>query len=293
MTGPRYAVHAYAWTTSWSNDHLDLINHVASLGLDLIEIPLMEPAKVDPTAIRARLDVCGIGVVTSVALAEDADPSSDDERIRGNARDFLHRCVDLSAEMGASVLTGVVYSAIGRRLARRPDLSDMRRSAEVLKDVAKYAAERGLTLGIEPINRYETFLVNTAAQALTIVDMIDEPNVGVHLDAYHMNIEEEDFYEATRAVAGRLVHFHLSESHRGVPGRGTVDWEGIYRALGEAGYAGVVGLESFESMSEAMRAATCIWRQLAPSSDVLVTEGLAFLKELERRHYGAARTTTS
>jgi D-psicose/D-tagatose/L-ribulose 3-epimerase len=156
----------------------------------------------------------------------------------------------------------------------------------VLREVARHAATRGVTIGIEAVNRYETFLVNTAEQALALADLVGEPNVGVHLDAYHMNIEEEDFYAPTRSADGRLVHFHLSESNRGIPGRGTVDWEGIYRALAESNYTGIVGLESFESPSKAMRAATCIWRQLAPSSDVLVSEGLAFLKELERRHYG-------
>ena len=292
-TGPQYAIHAYAWTTSWSNDDLHLIDHAAALGLDLIEIPLMEPEKVDPLAIRARAEACGIGLVTSVAVADDADPSSEDEHVRQNARDFLTTCVDLTADMGAQVFTGVVYSAMGRRPDRGPSAADLRRSADVLKDVARHAAGRGVTIGIEAVNRYETFLVNTAEQALALADLIDETNVGVHLDAYHMNIEEDDFYTATRSADGRLVHFHLSESHRGIPGRGTVDWDGIYRALAESGYSGIVGLESFESPSESMRAATCIWRKLAPSSDVLVTEGLAFLKKLERRHYSGVAGAVS
>ena len=277
----RYAVHAYAWTSNWSNDDLDLIDHAASLGLDAIEIPLMELDAVDPRAVRDRAERVGIDVLTSVVCPEDADPSSEDERVREAGRDFLTRCVDATAEMGATVFTGVTYSALGRRLDRRPERADMERAAEVLRAAARHAAERGVRVGIEPVNRYESFLVNTADQARELMEMVGEPNVGVHLDAYHMNIEEDDFRSPVELVAGDLVHFHLSESHRGIPGRGTVDWEAIMGALGDAGYSGYVGLESFAEMSDAMRGATCIWRDLAPSSDVLVREGLAHLKGLE------------
>jgi D-psicose/D-tagatose/L-ribulose 3-epimerase len=277
----RYAVHAYAWTSSWSNDDLGIIDHAAALGLDAVEIPLMELDAVDPDAIRGRALRAGVELITSVACAEDTDPSSEDDGVREAARDFLLGCVDATAAMGATLFTGVTYSALGRRLARRPDAADMKRAAEVLHEVAVHAADRGVTVGIEPVNRYESFLVNTAGQAFELMELIGERNVGIHLDAYHMNIEEDDFQAPVERVAQHLVHFHLSESHRGVPGRGTVDWGAIMGALVDAGYRGYVGLESFAEMSDAMRGATCIWRDLAPSSDVLVREGLAYLKGLE------------
>ncbi len=275
-----YAVHAYAWTSSWSSDDLPIVDRAAGLGLDAVEIPLMELDAVDPAAIRARAQAAGVDLLTSVACPEDADPSSEDDRVREAGRDFLVRCVDVTAAMGASVFTGVTYSALGRRPLRRPDAGDMQRTAEVLREVAVHAAELGVTVGIEPVNRYESFLVNTAAQGLELLELVGEPNVGLHLDAYHMNIEENDFRSPVELVADHLVHFHLSESHRGIPGRGTVDWEAIMGALHGAGYGGYVGLESFAEVSDAMRGATCIWRDLAPSSDELVREGLAYLKAL-------------
>jgi D-psicose/D-tagatose/L-ribulose 3-epimerase len=284
----KYAVHAYAWTSSWTGDDLPIIDHAADLGLDAVEIPLMELDAVDPEAIRSRAQGAGVDLITSVACSEDADPSSEDDGVRRAARDFLQRCVDATAAMGATVFTGVTYSALGRRLTRRPDATDMRRAAAVLRPVAVHAADRGVTVGIEPVNRYESFLVNTAGQALELMELIGEPNVGIHLDAYHMNIEEDDFRTPVELVADNLVHFHLSESHRGVPGRGTVDWEGIMGALGDAGYSGYVGLESFAEVSNSMRGATCIWRDLAPNSDVLVREGLAYLKGLEREGAGTS-----
>jgi D-psicose/D-tagatose/L-ribulose 3-epimerase len=284
----RYAVHAYAWTSSWSNDDLAIIDHAADLGLDAVEIPLMELDAVDPEAIRARAQAAGVDLIASVACAEDTDPSSEDDGVRQAARDFLERCVDATAAMGAAIFTGVTYSALGRRLTRRPDAADMRRAAEVLHALAVHAADHGVTVGIEPVNRYESFLVNTAGQALELMELIGERNVGIHLDAYHMNIEEDDFRTPVELVAEHLVHFHLSESHRGVPGRGTVDWEGIIGALGASGYNGFVGLESFAEVSNTMRRATCIWRDLAPSSDVLVREGLAYIKSLEREGAGGS-----
>jgi len=277
-----YAVHAYAWTSSWSNRDLPILDRAAGLGLDSVEIPLMELDAVDPVAIRERAERAGIGLLTSVACADDTDPSSEDDSVREAAREFLLGCVDATAAMGAQVFTGVTYSALGRRLDRRPTRADSERAAEVMRDVARHAAQRGVTLGIEPVNRYESFLINTAAQALSLLELIDESNVGIHLDAYHMNIEEDDFRAPVDLVAEHLVHFHLSESHRGIPGRGTVDWEAIMGALSDAGYDGHVGLESFAEVADAMRGATCIWRDLAPSSDELVREGLAYLKGLER-----------
>jgi len=284
----RYAVHAYAWTSSWSNADLGLLGRAAGLGLDALEIPLMELDAVEPQAIRVAAEEAGIELVTSTVLTEATDPTSDDEGVREAAIAHLCRCVDAAAAMGAPVLGGVIYAAHGRLIDGRPERLHYERAAEVLRAAARHAGPLGVRLGIEPVNRYETFLVNTAAQALELAELVGDDAVGVHLDAYHMNIEEEEFGEPVRRVADRLVHFHLSESHRGIPGRGTVDWRAIVDALDDAEYDGYVGLESFAEVSPAMRRATCIWRDLAPDSDTLVREGLAFLKGLSRRRREAS-----
>jgi D-psicose/D-tagatose/L-ribulose 3-epimerase len=264
------------------------MNRAALLGFDVMEIPLMEIELVDPPRIRNRARKVGLGLCTSTACSLRNDPTAENELSRKRALAYLKKCVKATADMGATLFTGVTYSAIGRRISGRPRRDHWRRAAHALKETARYAQDFGVTVGIEPVNRYETFLVNTCDQALTLREMIDEPNVKIHLDAYHMNIEEESFYEATKKAAPYLCHYHLSESHRGTPGTGTVDWQGIYRALAEAGYNGTVGLESFCETSDAMRAGTCIWRKLAPSSDLLLTEGLRYLKRLEAKHYGAS-----
>jgi D-psicose/D-tagatose/L-ribulose 3-epimerase len=281
----RYAVHAYAWKAHWSNDTLHLIDHAKELGFDLIEIPLMEIEHVDAKAIKERLNRVGLDVCTSTACSESQDITGEEEKTRRDGVRYLIECVEKTAAMGGTTFSGVIYSAIGRQIDGKPGDTYWERAAAGLRQVARAAQSEGITIGIEPINRYESFLVNTCDQALRLRDMIGEPNVAIHLDAYHMNIEESDFYHPTLKAAPYLCHYHLSESHRGVPGTGTVDWEEIYRALGESNYRGVVGLESFTEVSGAMRAATCIWRELAPSSDYLLTEGLKYLKGMEKKWY--------
>jgi D-psicose/D-tagatose/L-ribulose 3-epimerase len=282
----KYAVHAYAWTPSWSNRTLDLIDRAKLLGFDVIEIPLMELELVDAAAIRNRAAEVGIDLCTSTACSIANDPTGDDQAIRQRGVKYLMNCIKATADMGATVFTGVTYSAIGRRIAEIPGEEYWEHAAKALKEAARFASDQGVVVGIEPINRYESFLINTCEQGIRLREMIGERNVALHLDAYHMNIEEADFYEPTRKAAPFLCHYHLSESHRGTPGTGQVNWEEIYRALASVGYSGLVGMESFCEVSGAMAAATCIWRKMANSSDELLTQGLSFLKGLEAKHYG-------
>ena len=282
----RYAVHAYSWTDSWSNECLSIIDHVKDLGFDLIEIPLMELEKVDPVACRKRLESVDLDVCCSVVLSDRTDITSPDPSVRRAGVEFLKGCVDATYGMGAGVLSGVIYSPLGFFPEEVPSEKHWERSAEALREVARYGEDHGLTLGLEPVNRYETFLVNTCDQALRLREMIGLDNVKIHLDAYHMNIEEDDFYTPTLKAGPYLCHYHLSESHRGIPGKGVVDWDGIYRGLADSGYDGVVGLESFVQASDAMSGATHVWRKLAPDSDTLVTEGLRFLKNVEAKYFG-------
>ncbi len=283
MSEVRYAAHAYGWTSSWSNETLYLIDKAKELGFDLIEIPIMEIEKVDPPRIKERLEAAGIGTIGSLAISDETDITAEDAATRERGVEYLTRCVKATAEMGATVMTGVIFSAIGRKIEGKPGEEYWERSAKGLKRVARMARDHGVTIGLEPVNRYETFLINTCEQALRLREMIGEPNVGIHLDAYHMNIEEDNFYEPTKKAAPHLCHYHLSESHRGVPGTGTVDWKSIYRALVECDYTGTVGLESFIEVTEALRAATCMWRSLAKSTDYLYAEGLKYLRGLEKK----------
>lgn len=279
----KLGIHAMAWAPHWSDESLPLIVRVARLGLDFIEIPLMGIDDVHPNPIRRALTAAGIEAVTSTVLAEATDITSPDAAVREAGVEYLRRCVDVTARMGAPQLSGVIYAAHGILPAVRPGTDVWERSADCLRRVAEDAMGSGVVLGLEPVNRYESPLVNTCEQAIRLADSIGMPNVKVHLDTYHMNIEEKDWEHAVLTAGERLCHIHLCENDRGIPGTGLVDWQALFRALGRIQYHGYAALESFVDVSADMVAGTYVWRDLAPSGDVLVEQGMAYLRSLARQ----------
>ena len=143
-----------------------------------------------------------------------------------------------------------------------------------------YAGERGVRLALEPLNRFETDLINVVEQGLALCAAVGSPHLGLHLDTFHMHLEERDSGAAIRAAGDRLFHFHACENDRGAPGRGQVAWPAVAAALADVGYAGPVVIESFTPEVKSIARAVCIWRELASSQDELAREGLAFLKGL-------------
>lgn len=278
----KLGIHAYAWCSQWSNSTLDLIDRVKALGLDFIEIPLMCLDTLDAPAVRARLQAVGLDVCTSTVLLGDTDISSEDAAIRANGVEYLKACVHASHAIGATSFSGVIHAQHVKPAAKRPTAATWEHSARCLREVADRAADLGVTLGLEPVNRYESHLVNTCEQAKHLKDLIERKNIRIHLDTYHMNIEEKSYYEATKLAGADLIHYHLCENDRGIPGTGHVDWDGIFRALGELKYNGYAALESFVDCTDNMN--TWVWRQLAPDGDTLVRQGVAFIRSMQARH---------
>ena len=165
---------------------------------------------------------------------------------------------------------------------RRPGEREWQLAADALRGVAVYANELGVTVALEPVNRYETYLLNTSEQALQLKAMIGEPNIKIHLDTYHMNIEEKSFYDAVMQAREHIVHLHLCENDRGIPGTGLVQWDDLFRGLGEIKYDGYAALESFVDCTDNMN--TWVWRQLARDGETLVREGIAFIKSKMKQH---------
>jgi len=278
----KLGIHAYAWTSEWSNDTLDLIDRVKSMGLDFLEIPLMRLDKFDAEAVRDRLDSVGLSAVTSTALPLEYDITSDDAAVRARGTEYLKGCVGATAAIGAESFSGVIYSAHARPAKKRPTGEIWQRAADALREAGEVARDLGVLIGIEPVNRYETFLVNTCSQALRLKEMIGLDCVKIHLDTYHMNIEEKSFHDATVLAGDDLIHCHLCENDRGIPGTGSVDWDGVFSALSEIGYAGNAALESFVDVTDNMN--TWVWRQLAPDGDTLLREGVAFIRSMQGKY---------
>ena len=278
----KLGIHAYAWCSEWNNDQLDLIDRAHNLGMDFIELPLMLLDKFDATAVGERIKSLGFNACTSTVLLGDTDITSDDPAIRASGVEFLKNCVKATYEIGATNFSGVIYSKHIRQLDSRPTEREYIWSADCLRKVADYAKDLGIIIGLEPVNRYETFLVNTCEQALMLKDMINRDNIKIHLDTYHMNIEEKSFYEATLLAGDNLMHYHLCENDRGIPGTGLVDWDDIFKALAEINYTGYAALESFVDCTDNMD--TWVWRQLAKDGDTLVTEGTAFIRSKMKKY---------
>ena len=280
-----YAIGVNPWV--WASPVDDaalaaLVPRIAAFGFDAVELPLERPGDWDPARTRDLLAAHGLAAVGVCAVTPpgrdlvDAPP----DVVEATAA-YLRSCVDSAAAVGAACVGGPVYAAVGRTwrmtpAARAACYADFRRA---LLPVAEYAAERGVSIGVEALNRYETSVVNTVEQTLELIDGLPA-NVGLMIDTYHMNIEESDPY-AVLAVAGpHIKHVQVSGTDRGAPGADHFDWSRFFTALAATGYAGAVCIESFTAQNETIATAASIWRPLARSQDALAREGLAFLRDV-------------
>jgi D-psicose/D-tagatose/L-ribulose 3-epimerase len=270
-----FGAHAFIWAGEWTPEGAQkAIGGAVEAGLDFVEIPLLRPESMDIIATRALLDRYGIGCTCSLGLPKAAHLPSAPQK----AQSFLEGAVDVAAGLEAPVLCGVLYAHLGTLTGRPPEAEELEAVARVLKNVARYAAERGVSLGVEAVNRYETYLINLAEQADAMLDRVGEPNVFVHLDTYHMNIEEKGFYEPIVATGERMRYIHLSESDRGTPGTGNVHWAEVFRGLQAIDYDGYLVMESFAAINEDLAGATALWRDVVGDPDTLIRDGLNFLR---------------
>ena len=273
-------IHALVWTGGWSEPEARrAIELTKETGFDLIEIPLLDPHDVDAAMTRRLLEELGTAATCSLGLPFDADVSSADPTVAARGEELLAAAIDVTAEVGADFLGGVIHSAMGKYL-EPASARGRRHCVEALKRLAERAAAAGVTLGVEPVNRYESNLVNTAEQALGLIDEIGAENVVVHLDSYHMNIEEDDLASPVRVCRDRLGYVHIGESHRGYLGTGTVDFPVLFGALAEAGYRGPITFESFSSVviSERFASALAIWRNPWQDGRDVAREARSFLE---------------
>ncbi len=253
---------------------------VKELGFDLIELPVEEPGAWDPARAAELLAELGLGAGVCCVMPPGRDLAVDDAEVVAATIEYLRHCVDVAAEVGSSVVAGPMYAAVGRlwRLSEGERPVVLGRVADALQPVAELAAEHGVKLAIEPLNRYETSLINTVHQGLELLDAVEHQACGLLLDSFHMNIEEKDPAVAARAAAGRIAHVHACGTDRGSPGADSFAWPAFLGALDEAGYDGPMCIESFTAANEVIATAASIWRPLAPSPDALAAAGLAFLR---------------
>ena len=274
-------VSTWVWTSPATTEVLEtLLPHIASLGFDVIELPIETVGQFDVARVGELARVHGIEISICAVIGPGRDLL-----IAGEAEEgvrYLRSCIDVAQALGSPTVAGPFYSAVGRCWRSTPEerARDVAQVAATLRGLGEYAADRGVMLGVETLNRFETSFLNTTAQALELIDRVDHPSVGLALDVFHLGIEEKQVGDALRSAGQRLVHLQVAENDRGTPGTGSLAWRDVAKALQEIQYTGRVVIETFSDRVEAIARAAAIWRPLAPDSDTLAREGLAFLRPL-------------
>jgi D-psicose/D-tagatose/L-ribulose 3-epimerase len=273
-------VHALVWVGDWTEASARLaIESTKQTGFDLIEIPLLDPWSVDAAMTRRLLEDNGLAATCSLGLGRDTDVSSEDETVVARGRDLLAAAVDAAHGFGATDLCGVVYSMMGKYGAPCSAVS-RRHAVESMAWLYEQTAQAGISLSLEIVNRYETNVANTAREMLALIDETGA-DIGVHLDSYHMNIEENGLAEPVHECGDRFRYLHIGESHRGYLGTGNVDFDQLFGAVRDVGFAGPVTFESFSSavVSAELTPMLALWRNLWDDGRDLATHARAFMAE--------------
>jgi D-psicose/D-tagatose/L-ribulose 3-epimerase len=274
--------NTWIWTSPLSDERLaSLAPRVRDLGFDVLELPIESVGDWDPGRAAELLAELGLGSSVCASMPPGRDLLTDDAEVAAT-QDFLRRCIDSAERIGAPVVGGPMYSAVGRTWRLEPDerRSTIGRLTEALRPIVDYAGEHGVRLALEPLNRYETSLITTAEQGLEVVEALGSPALGLLLDTYHMNIEEKSPADSIRLAGRNLFHVHASASDRGAPGADHVDWPRVAAALTEVAYEGVLCIEAFTPHEPAIASAAHIWRPVASTQDDLARDGLEFLRAL-------------
>ena len=282
---PAIGVISMAYARPFTAAEFPLFARMKAAGMDFCELLVPEEGEVDPAeAGRAARDA-GLFLVLAARVNMQRDLASDDAAARRGGAAYLRRCVDVAAACGARIVGGPLYGTPLVFAGRAPaPIEESRRAARVdrvaegLREAGAHAAGRGIRLAVEPLNRFETDFCNTARQAVELVRLVGSPAVGIMLDTFHMNMEEDDLPQAIRQAAPHLLHFQANENHRGFLGTGHLDWPAICRALAEARYAGPITLEPFRRTDHRLSVPLAQWRPPSRDEDADLAQSGALLR---------------
>ncbi len=274
----KFGVNTFIWTANFDRSNLPLLPAIKAAGFDGVEVPLFHPAQFAAADIRRGLADNGLECTICSILTGGLNMISEDAAVREKTRVHLQDCAKAAAEVGAKIIAGPLYSPVGLMTGHRRTADEWKRAIDCYQAIGPTLTEYGVTIAIEPLNRFETYFLNTAADAVVLCDAIGHPNVGILFDTFHANIEEKDVPAAYRIVGRHLKHVHTCENDRGIPGTGHVDWPGVFQALRDLRYDGWLTIESFGFALGELSAAASIWRDIAPSPESIAFEGVKFLR---------------
>jgi D-psicose/D-tagatose/L-ribulose 3-epimerase len=278
----KYGVSTWLWTSPFTTETVALFPKIKAMGFDAVEIPVEYPEKIDAKKVKAALASNGLEGIVCAAFGPTRDLTHDDPAVHAHCIQYIRECFDLCNAWDATFLAGPMYSAVGKARMVPPEQRkiEWERAVTNLHKVCKLAQERKLELALEPLNRFESDMINTADDVLRLIKDINHPAAKVLLDGFHMAIEERNIEQAITSVGDKLIHVQVSENYRGTPGTGQTPWEDFKKGLTNVHYKGAVSIESFTPEIKELAGAVCIWKTLAPTQDGFAQDGVNFLKRL-------------
>ena len=269
----------FLWTSSVAKKHEPLMKDIKATGYDGVEIPIFAGKPDDYARLGETLDRMGL---ERTAVSAIGDPNknliSPDAGVRKAGIDYMKWAIDCSAALGAKFLSGPLHSTLGLFSGAGPTAAEKKRSVAAQRAIGDHAGKRGVTIGLEALNRFESYLFNTMADLSAHIDEIGHPNISAMYDTFHANIEEADPIAAFTKHSRNIVHVHISENDRGVPGRGHVPWAETFRAIKRSGYDGWLTIESFGRGLKDLAAATKVWRDFAESPEAVYRDGYKHIR---------------
>jgi D-psicose/D-tagatose/L-ribulose 3-epimerase len=275
----KFGVNTMIWSGQYDQSVRDLLPRIKQAGFDGIEFPLFRLEGFDAAAVRRDLAANGLEATVASAFLKGVSPVSEKASERAIALQHLKDLIRTSADAGAKVFAGPMYSPVGYLPGRRRTAGEWKRAVEGLQSIGDTLTTNGVTLAIEPLNRFETYFLNTAVDAVRLCDEVNHPNIGILFDTFHANIEEKNVAAGIRTVGRHLRHVHTCEHDRGTPGSGHTDWKGVFQALKDVGYDGWLTIESFGFNIGDISAAAAIWRDIEKTPDSIAFDGLRFLRD--------------
>ena len=277
----RFGINSFLYVSPFTTESTKLFKTFKKWGFDTVEIPVEDPSHIDPVKVKAAAQKAGIAVGSICACMGPGRDLRGTEEEQQTGITYVKALIDQAAIIGCPSIIGPIYSVVGKADAVEPEQQKKEFELVVknLKVLAKYAEEKGITLCIEPLNRFETDFLNTADKGLKLLKAVKSKAVKLHLDTFHMNIEEKNQAAAILKVGQHLGHFHACGSDRGTPGGDHIDWVPIVKALKKIKYNGDVVIESFTTDVKVIARAAAIWRKIEPHRNDIAVKGLAFLKK--------------
>lgn len=279
----KYGMNLLLWTGEVTDEMLPVCQKLKEVGYDGVELPLFN-LDLDYAAIGKQLDSMGLARTGVTVRGEEDNPISPDPAVRAKGIELTKKTLDCCAAAGVETLVGPYHSALGYFSGAGPTEDEWKRGVESMRAVAEYAGSVGVKLGVEALNRFECYLLNTHADSTRFVREVDHPACGMMYDTFHANIEEKSITDAVKAGGDKLFHIHISENDRSTPGTGGVRWDENFDAIVSSGYNGWLVIEAFGLALPELAAATKIWRRMFDDEITLASEGLKFMKaEIEKR----------